>query len=347
MNTSELLKTLSVTDGISGSEAKSANFLTGLLAPLFTSYSRTSVGSHVFTRSCGKQNAKKVLLDAHYDQIGLMVREITPEGFLRVMKVGGLDARVFPSLRVNIYGKKTIPGIVVSTPPHLQKKDDADKLPDISDLLIDTGYSAEKLREIVRIGTFVGYATPYTELANHQVAGMYFDNRACAVAAIRTAELLSEMKDLPFDIVLLLSSFEETGGIGAETAAYEICPDVAFCLDVDFGRDAGVPSNCAIDVGGGPSITKSMVLTRRLYESMISFASANKLKYQTVVSAKNTGTNAEDIEYTRQGVPTAGIGLPLKNMHTPNEIVSLDDIDDTARLLSEYIAKELPKWMNN
>ena len=346
MDTSKMLEKLSGIMSISGSERRGENEVRELLAPYFDKFEVTSTGSYVLTRFAESKNAPNVLIDAHFDEIGMLVKEITEEGFLRITNVGGIDSRVMPSSRVRIYGKKVISGVVVSTPPHLQSPDESKTLPEFRSLLIDTGYSKEKLSEIVRIGTPVGFATEYTELENGHAAGHGFDNKACAAAAVKVAEMLKD-KNTDCNITVLLSSFEEIGGVGAATALEKIDPDVAFVLDVNLANEDDVPKHRTVEVGKGPAISYSTVTHRSLVDSIVSFAKAKELNYQTIAEARGTGTNADTISTALCGIPTAVVSVPLRNMHTPNEVVLLKDIDDTALLLAEYIAEEMPKWMKN
>lgn len=346
MNTSKMLEKLSGIMSISGSERRGENEVRELLTPYFDKFEVTNTGSYVLTKYSKDQNAPTVLIDAHFDEIGMFVKEITEEGFLRITNVGGIDSRIMPASRVLIYGKKVICGVVVSTPPHLQKPDESKKLPEFRSLLIDTGYSAEKLNEIVRIGTPIGFATEYTELQDGHAAGHGFDNKACAVAAVKAAEMLS-MTRSDFNIAVLLSSFEEIGGVGAATALAKIDPDVAFVLDVNLAQEEDVPKHRTVEIGKGPAISYSTVTHRSLVDSIVSFAKNNNLNYQTIAEARGTGTNADIISTSLCGIPTAVISVPLRNMHTPNEVVSLKDIDDTACLLAKYIGEEMPKWMKD
>ncbi|MDD6799672.1 MAG: M20/M25/M40 family metallo-hydrolase [Firmicutes bacterium] len=345
MDISPLLETLTGIMSITGCEERSSEKIRELIGPLFDSCETTPAGSHVLIRKCGLPDAPRVLIDAHFDEIGMMVKEITGDGFLRVTNVGGIDARIMPASRLKIYGKRTITGIVSVHPPHVLREESADKLTGVRDIYIDTGYSGEELREIVRIGTPVGFEHQYTQLENRRVAVKSLDNKACVAAAVMASELILK-KDIGFDLILLLSSAEEIGGRGAVTAVNALCPNVAFVLDVELANEPDEPEYITAGVGEGPTVSKSMSLDRKLTDSFVSFAEKRGKKPRTVISARSTGTNADHITMLGNGVPAMVIGIPLRCMHTMSEIVELSDIEEAAELLADYISEELAVWMN-
>ena len=344
MDVKQTLIGLSSLMTVSGCETLSENALRKLVPPFFDEYRRSAVGSHMFIRHSANKNAKKIMLEAHYDEIGMLVSSITEEGFLRVINVGGLDMRTLPASEVTIYGTENITGVIVSTPPHLQKPGESKKLPEIADILIDTGYTADELKGIVDIGTPVGFRPVFTELENGRISGKSFDNKACAAAVLRTAELIGESD---YDIIVLLSSCEEISAIGAMTASQELMPDVAFVLDVDFGDAPDVKKSCSGKLGEGPTICYTGLLDRPLTDSIAAYADAKGLKYQVNVSVRSTGTDGDIIPLTAYGVPAALLGIPLRNMHTAAEIIDLNDIESTASLIAGYVKEGINAWMNN
>ena len=212
---------------ISGYEAYDEKKLKELVGPYFDSVECDPVGNYLLIKKSRRDNAPKLLLDTHYDEIGLMVREILEDGFVRVTSLGGLDPRILPAAEVVLYGEKPIFGVVVSTPPHLQKPGESSKLQEIEDLLIDTGYTKETLERILPLGSPIGYMPRFTELEGGAIAGKSMDDKACGACVIKA---LSEMdaSDLAADVYVLFSAQEESSyTAGAEVGAYRVDPDYA------------------------------------------------------------------------------------------------------------------------
>ncbi|PKM62969.1 MAG: hypothetical protein CVU97_02755, partial [Firmicutes bacterium HGW-Firmicutes-21] len=243
--------------------------------------------------------------------------------------------RILSASEVNIYGKQTILGIFTSMPPHLQEPGDSEKAMKLTDLAIDTGYSKERLEDIVAIGTPVGYRSPVARLQNDNITGKSFDDRIGITAILRAIELLKG-KALPVNIAVQLSVGEETGYKGAITGSYHVAPDFAVVLDV---TNAYVPEapvyRKRIRMGEGGSISYSARTSRRLTDRAVAVAKDKGIPYQLFAEPNNTGTNSGAIQTSREGVPTVLISVPLKNMHTANEIVMLSDVLNVSRLISE------------
>lgn len=331
-----LLQLLSETMSISGYEAKYYGKIHDMISPYFDEYQTDNAHNHVYIRRCGKSNAKKLLIDTHFDEIGMIVTEIKDGGFLKVINIGGIDTRIMSAGEVIIYGKETITGIVVSTPPHLQSANDNKKLPKITDLLIDTGYPKEEIENIVEIGTPVGFKPMFDELLNGKLIGKGFDNKSCCAVAIKTVAEL-DITELDWDIYLLLSAKEETSSLGAATANFGINPDFAIIIDVNFAYTPDTSKQETCKMGGGAAVSISTTTDRYLTKSLIEFAKNKEYKLQTIVEITNTGTNNNVIAYGLCGVPSIVISLPLKNMHTYSETVSVSDMKDFSVLLGDYV----------
>lgn len=333
----ELLTGLCGLMSVSGWETYDRGALLTLIGEYFDENFTDGVGNQIFIKKCGREGAPRILIDTHMDEIGMFVTEIKEGGFLSVINIGGLDTRILQACEVIIYGEKKIYGVIASTPPHLQKPGDNKTLPEIGDLLIDTGYTKEELEGIVRIGTPVGFKPKYTELLGGSIAGKSFDDKACAACAVYALADCSA-DELAGDVYLQLSAFEETGrSAGAATATYVIDPDYAMVIDVNHGRTPDATRADTIVMGGGPGVTVSAATDRRLTRMTIELAEQKGIKNQISVSAANTGTNAPAVNLTRSGVPVVDIGLPLKCMHTYNEVLMLADCEETAKLIREFV----------
>jgi endoglucanase len=337
-----LITLFSETMTISGSETLS-EAIHAKCMEVFDGYVTDSVHNHLFIKRCGKPNAPKLLIDTHFDEIGMIVTEIKDGGFLKVLNIGGLDTRIMSASEVVIYGGKTIKGIVVSTPPHLQKPDENKKLPAVTDLLIDTGYTKDELAEFVKIGTRVGFKPMSDTLLNDKLVGKGFDNKACCAIAVYAVEMLKDAS-LDWDIYALFSAKEETSSLGARVGTYKIDPDAAIIIDVNHATTPDSSKHETCKLGSGAAISISATTDRKLTKSIIDFAKEKKYDHTVIVEATNTGTNNNVIAYGNCGIPTAVVSLPLKNMHTYSEICSLSDAEKLAVLLAEYIKGGLTPW---
>ena len=281
------------------------------------------------------KNAKKhILFDAHIDQIGLIVTSILEDGFLKVSSCGGVDCRVMQGSTVVIHGSKDIIALVASVPPHLLKK--SDTLPCIEDLLIDTGMKTDELKNIVSLGDRISLLAEPVSLLNNKIASPALDNRAGVASLLRLAQLIKDEK-LDVSVSILLSVQEEVGEIGAKTAPFDIYPDEAIVVDVSFANQPGVDINKSGKLNKGPMIGISPVLSRDISNQLVSLSKKNNIEYQLEIMGESTGTNADAISITKSGIKTGLVSIPQRNMHTAVEIVSTNDIENTAKLLFEYI----------
>ncbi len=324
---------------ISGHTDHDADKLIELVGGYFDEYRRSRLGNYLFIRRSGKENAPKILVDAHLDEIGMLVTDIKEGGFLSVCAVGGVDTRILQASEVIIYGKgRDIYGVVGSTPPHLQKAGESGKLVEITELLIDTGYSKEELEKFVSIGTPVGFRPKYRCLRNRRVAGKAFDDKACAAAAI-AAVLMADKDALWGDVYLQLSNFEEDGGFmsGAKTGAFEIDPVCAIVADVDHATTPDTKKQDTVALDGGVSIMTTPITDKRLRELLRREADRAEIKHQLSISTGGTGTNTTVINLVGCGIPTVDIGLPLRNMHTCSELISMNDAESMRDLIALFI----------
>ena len=325
---------------VTGYEDFSADAVKDIANDYFDGYYCDGVKNQMLVKKCGKENAPKIIIDAHFDEIGMYVNEIKDGGILKVTNIGGLDTRIMQASDVIIYGEKTLHGIVAAVPPHLSAEKDSEKLPEIGDLLIDTGYSKEELSEFVSIGTPVGFYPKYTELLNSRLAGKGFDDKACAACAVK-AVADTDRKDLAGDVYVLLSAHEETDRLGGVVCGtYTIKPDYAMVVDVNLGKTPDTKAHETVALGEGVALTLSAVTDRKLTKMTAELCFEKKIKYQRIVSASSTGTNATALSLVRGGVPVVDVGLPLKSMHTYNEVLDFADAEELVKLISAFVSDE-------
>lgn len=274
-----------------------------------------------------------VMIEAHIDEIGLIVTDIDENGFLTVAACGGFDLRALPSRQVDIHGKEKVRGVFCATPPHLSEKDIVfDK---ISDMKIDT-LLGSKAAEIISKGDYVTFATKAQDMLGDKICGKSLDDRAGVCVLIELASRFKSEKP-PVNLVFCISDMEELGMRGARTSAYKVSPDEAIAIDVSFGDGPEIPKNECGKLEKGAMIGISPIIDRTISDKLIRLASENNIPYQTEVMSQRTGTDADVISVTKSGVKTALVSIPLRNMHTDCEIVSISDIKSVCDLLYVYI----------
>lgn len=322
-----LVENLTSYPGVSGFESMAFEKLSEYVKSLgiFDEIGTTSVGSFYGIMRCGRDNVPLVLCDAHLDTVGFVVTELCEGGFLRVAPVGGIAAKILPASEVNIYGKEILNGVFASKPPHLQEPGESEKKQEITDLCIDTGIPLEKLKEIVRIGTPVGFKCKLQRLLGDNLAGASFDDRLCGAAVLRALQSL-DRSALNVDVAFQFSGNEETGYKGAMTTAYRLNPDKAIVVDVTHAFVPGAPKvREGIRAGNGADICFSPQTNRAFTKFAVDVAEREGIPYQLSAAPVRTGTNSNAVQTTRDGIPVLLVSIPLKNMHTMSEIVNLND----------------------
>lgn len=337
MNYVSLLRRMISVVSVSGCEKSAAKILIPLFEKLFDEAYVDPVGNIILRKYATNRRLPTVMLDAHIDEVGFRVKKIFDGGFLSLAPVGGIDALLLPASEVTIHGKEDLFGVFGVTPPHLAKPGDADKLPSIDSLFIDTGYEKETLERLVSIGDPVTYRGEIRELQKNRISGRAFDDKACA-AAIVCAVLEVPRDKLAYNVAITLSSREEVGGGGAACAAARLKPDFAIVTDVNFARAPGVPENESAPIGEGPMISVSAVTDGGLTDKVISIAKSLGISVSPVVESSSTGTNATGVYIAGEGTPCAVISLPLAGMHGATETISLSDVKNFVALISEIIS---------
>ena len=323
------------TPSVTGHEHLLHEKIMSLCEGVFDSTVPLKDNSILAVKKCGKEGAPRLLLNAHIDEIGMYVTAIHDGGFLSVINVGGIDTNILYASQVTVYGKEEIKGVFVSTPPHLNTSHSSE-LDKISKLVIDTGLEKDQLEKIVEIGTPVGLDGCVDMLQNGMISSKGMDDRVCIISIIKAVSLLSE-KDTKFDIYALFSSQEEVTSLGASTGVWNVEPDMALVVDVGHAAMKGIDKIGALKFSKGPAVSFSATTSRKLSEAVCTSAEKHGIPYQRVSEANYTGTDAHNIQIALEGIPSTVISLPLRNMHTPCEIISLDDAENTAALIAAFI----------
>lgn len=346
MDTMEVLQRLCGQTAPSGFEGPVVTEAAELLRPYVDEVKVERLQSVVGVRRCGTPGAKKILLDAHLDEIGFLVTGVE-EGFLRFRALGGVDQRMLPAREVTILTNPPILGVVATKPPHLQAAGESDKSIPMDDLRIDIGMSQEEAEKAVPVGTPAVYRESCFALGAQSVCGKALDDRACFTILLRTMEIL-QPEQLDVDVYVLGSSCEEVGGRGALTAVYDVAPDFCVAVDVTHGAtpDEPHPRGRTMELGGGPAIGVGPIMARWMSNRLKEKAKENEIPCQIEVMSGSTGTNGDEFQTAREGIATAVLSLPLKYMHTPVEVADLRDIEQTAQLLAAFVrdlGKEAPE----
>ena len=332
----EMLSALCPLPGPSGFERPVALRASELLRPLVDEVSIDRMGNLIGVRRCGVPGAKRILLDAHLDEIGLIVIG-AEEGFLRFRTIGGVDPRMLPDREVTILTNPPLFGVVACLPPHVQKAGDADKSVPIPDLFIDTGLTQEEVTARIPAGTPCVFRDGCFPLGQRQMCGKSMDDRSCFVTLLRAAQLLQEKK-LDVDLYILGSTREEVSYGGAATAVWTVAPDCCVAVDVTHGRTPDSPKDRTYELGGGPVVGVGPNMTRWMTERMLAKAKSADIPVQYEVMAGASGTNGWDMQIAREGIATSVLSLPLKYMHSPVETLDLSDMEAVAALLAAFVA---------
>lgn len=321
--------------GTSGDERDAALFAKNMLDKYMDSEIDT-LGNVVGTYRNGNTH---ILLDAHIDQIGLIVRGIDDKGFILIDKVGGPDERILIGSEVIVHGKEPLFGVVCSTPPHLLSDEDKKSAFDIKKMAVDVGLTKVEAEKLVEVGDRITLRSEQSELLNGNIVSGAFDDR-CSVAVILRALEMVKGKINNISLTVLFSVQEETGGSGAKTGSFAAMPDYAIAVDVGFGNDPYTDKAETIALGNGPSIGISPTLDRAFTNELKKICKDNNIPYQHDVMGGRTGTNADSINNTGKGVKTALLSVPLRYMHTGIEVINIEDIENTAKVIAEFLLKK-------
>ena len=345
MDHQEVLGRLCALAGPSGFEGTVAREAARLLEPLVDRVQVDRMGSVVGLRRCGKENAPKLLLDAHLDEIGFLVTG-HEEGFLRIAPLGGVDPRMLPDRELTILTQPPMLGVAACLPPHIQTREEMDKSQPMKEMVVDVGLTQEEAQRLIPIGTPAVYRTGCAPLGEELLCGKALDDRACFAILLDTLERLAG-EELDVDLYVLGSTQEETHSTGAITAAFGVMPDLCVAVDVTHGDSPDAPKDKTFKLGGGPVIGVGPNCTRWMSKRLERKAKELDMDCQIEVMAGHSGTNGWDLQISREGVATAVLSLPLRYMHTPVETASRADMTDCARLLAQFIrdiGKEVPSY---
>lgn len=287
---------------------------------------------------------RRVMLEAHADEIGYMVKFISKDGCISVDRVGGSDVATARGRRVDILGDKgTVRGVIGNIAIHIRENRDDEKAPKVHELWIDIG--AGSAEEVARAGIRVGHPAVYSdsveELGEHRLFGRAIDNRIGGFIIAEVMARLSRAKKRPSSTVIAVNAVqEEIGGNGAKMAAHRLMPDVAIVLDVTHATDTpgvDVKKHGEVKLGGGPSLTHGSANHLEVVRRLIEVAEKRKIPLQHESSSRFTGTDTDVIFTQQHGIPSALVSLPLRYMHSVVEMADLRDVGHVIDLLAAFV----------
>ncbi len=337
------LETLIITPSPTGYESAGQNVWKEYLSQFADQVESDAYGS-ALAKITTNSDVATVMLEAHADEIGMVVQHISDSGFVTLNKLGGSDSTIARAKKVYIHNKNgRVTGVVGNTAIHLQEnKNGGGKQPAWKDIFVDIGVSSkEEALEMVQIGDPVTYTDEIEYLNDQIITGRALDNRIGGFAIAEVVRNLKKRKkDLKVNVLALNSVQEEVGGFGARMMSYRHMPDAAIVTDVTHATDTPGINNKehgSVKLGGGPTVQHGGANHPSLVRLIEETASKNKIEIQHEATSIRTGTDTDSIFFQRTGIPSALVSLPLRYMHSPTEIVSLQDLQALIELMTESV----------
>lgn len=348
----EWLKKITEIPGPSGREDGVREVVAELLKPYVDKLWIDSWGNLIGLKKGGGEG--KIMIAAHMDEIGLFVSHIEDDGYIRILPIGGVIERALLYQRVLLKTRdgRIIRGVIGLKPPHVAKPEELQKVPEIKELFVDIGASSreEVEKQGIRVGDILVYERDLAPLLGSRVTGKAIDDRVGVVAMLKAAQLIENPK---VDVYFVATVQEEVGLKGARMTAFSISPDVALAIDVTIASD--VPGVAKAEwytrLGKGPAIkiadgrsATGLIAHPKVIDFLVSLADKYKIPYQVEVAAGGT-TDASAIALNKEGVPAGTLSIPARYIHSPVEVIDLDDVYNTA-LLAKYFAEEVTtEWL--
>jgi len=341
-DTINILRQFVLTHSPSGYERQAQTLFAKAIYPFVNSVSLDVHGNITAFRK-GKSD-KSVMLMAHIDEIGFLIKYIDEKGYLYFSEIGGIDTNILPGLKLDICGDEGIvTGVVGKKPVHLQTKEERNQPLQVEDLWIDTGTGNEKGKNHkLRIGNYATYHKDFQYVEDtKEVIAPSLDDKIGTFVLLEVARQLKNVEDLP-DIYFVSSVQEELGARGAQMITSSLHPDVGIAIDVTHATDyPGMQATKDGDIrlGGGVVIPVGPNMDYDLSNKIINTAKSSGASYQLEALSRPSGTDANYIQLSPTGVNTSLLSIPCRYMHTPNEIISMADVDNSVKLLKALLQK--------
>ncbi len=334
------LKSLVETPSVTGNEVAVASLIRERLRSVADEIETNVMGSvHAILQGSGQ--APHVMIAAHMDEVGMMVTYISDQGYLSVSAVGGVDAAILPGMRVDVHTEHGVfRGVVGRKPIHLIEPDERKKVTPLSQLVIDLGMPAKKVKKLVRVGDVITYGVGFERFGKGMAVSRGFDDKLGVYIGTRVMEELKAQGGARATYTFAATVQEEIGLRGGTTSTYSIEPDVGIAFDVTHATDyPGIDQTKygALTCGQGPVIARGPNINPVVFERLCAAAEAQEIPYQLEAEPAVTGTDAGAIQISRGGRACGLISIPLRYMHTPTEVISLRDIENTVAVLTRFI----------
>jgi len=336
------LQTLSDAFGVAGFEDEVREVIHKMVSPYVESCETDALGNLL----CSRGSGDPIMLDAHMDEVGFMVKWIEKDGFLRLSPLGGWDERILLAHRLTIRTRngRDVYGVIGSTPPHISSDGDRDKVVPLEDLFVDIGARSRDEAEGfgVRIGDPATIHYPFLKMREGYFTGKAFDDRAGCLVAAEALRILAKEK-LPYKLVVSFSAHEEGGLRGAKVAAYRIAPKLALALEGTIGADMpGVPeAKQPVRLGHGPAITladRSITVKPKVARFLEKIADENGIPYQYKLPSYGS-TDAGAIHLERGGILAGVVSVPCRYIHSPVSTLYLSDLEATLKLVVAFLKR--------
>jgi tetrahedral aminopeptidase len=308
----------------------------------YTDVVRTDLHGNVIA-SLNTEGSPRVMLTAHCDELGFIIRYIDDQGFLYFAPIGGFDPSTLPGVRVYVHTSSgPLLGVIGSKAVHLMDSDERSHAPNLKKMWIDIGVSnKEEAQQLVPLGSVATRAAQLEILRGELLVSRALDNKSGIFSIVEAMRRLHEQREkLKASVHFVSAVQEETGSRGARTSAHEINPHIALTVDVTFASDHPETSKQLlgdVKLHGGPGLTIGGFTNPRVYQLLVAAANHAGIPYQYDIQANYTGTDNDTIQVSRGGVATGLLNIPCRYMHTGSEIVSLKDIDNTAELIARFV----------
>lgn len=346
MKVVEILEELSNANGVTGREDEVRNIIKNFMKPYADEIREDKLGNLIAFKK-GKADAPTIMIAAHMDEVGLMIKNIKKKGFLQFTKIGGIDDRVILAQKVIVQTNKgLLPGVIGSKPVHIQKEEEKKKVIDSDKLFIDVGArDKEEVEKMgVQVGDVVSFDTKFTQIGNGVVLGKAFDDRVGCTVMVET---FRKLENIDCNVYAVGTIQEEVGLRGATIAAFQIEPDIGIALDSTVAGDMpGIGEGDApAKMGEGPVLTVAdggLIAHPKVLRLLIDSAKENKIVYQLETGIRGA-TDAARIALSREGVPSGVISVAARYIHSPSGIVDISDIEKAIQLTSATI-KNVSKY---
>ena len=327
----DVLKDLCFSFGVSGKESEVIQTVKKNILPYCTEVKFDKFGNLICSKFID-ENLPTILIDAHIDSVGFIVKKVFDRGFISFDAIGGIDKRILPTSEVIIYGKEKIKGVITAKPPHLMSDEEKNKSIEIEDLFIDTGIT-NGLDQIVSVGDLISYSPALDKMLN-SVSGTYLDNRLGAYSVIEIFKSLNNY-ELPFNLSAVFTLQEEVGMIGSKYVNHSA--DLCIVIDVTHAKTPDEQSDEAFVSGKGAAIGVGPNINPCYSSLIIDFCKRKNINYQIEVLEGSSGTNAWKYQIKDKGLPCLVLSIPIKFMHTPVETASINDVDNITFMISEFL----------